>query len=520
MATTPKKRILLTGASGYIGGRLLRRLADEGYQVRCLTRRPDELRQRVDERTEVVGGDVLDRASLQNALRDVWASYYFVHSMGTKSDFEKEDREGAKNFGEAAKAAGVQRIVYLGGLGEPDEQLSKHLRSRQETGDVLREAGVQVIEFRASIVIGSGSLSFELIRALVERLPVMICPRWVRVQAQPIAIEDVLDYLLQALELPSGASRIFEIGGPEPVSYGDIMHEYARQRGLRRLMIPVPVLTPRLSSLWLGLVTPIYARVGRKLVDSLRNPTLVRDHSALENFDIRPRSLPEAIERAITNEDREIAETKWSDAFSSSGKSKAWGGVRFGSRIVDSRSVVVPISPASAFRPIERIGGETGWYYGNWLWNVRGFLDLLVGGVGVRRGRRDPNHLRVGDALDFWRVEQIEPNHLLRLQAEMKVPGRAWLEFEVTPDLQSDQMADPANVSNGPLSPTEKEDRTNWRQGDQEPVNACEIRQTAIFDPQGLLGLAYWYALYPLHEFVFAGMLRGIARAAEKEPEK
>jgi uncharacterized protein YbjT (DUF2867 family) len=496
------RRILLTGASGYIGGRLLRRLIEAGYTVRCLTRRPDELRQRVAEGVEVVGGDVLDRESLARASQDVWAAYYFVHSMGARSDFEKEDREGAMNFGEAARAAGLERIVYLGGLGEPDEHLSKHLRSRQETGELLRESGVQVIEFRASIVIGSGSLSFELIRALVERLPIMICPRWVRVLAQPIAIEDVLEYLVQALELPERSSVVFEIGGPDAVSYGDIMREYARQRGLHRLMIPVPVLTPRLSSLWLGLVTPIYARVGRKLVDSLRNPTIVRDHSADKHFAIRTRSLPEAIERAIKNEDLEMAETKWSDAFSSSGKPKMWGGVRFGSRIVDSRSVTVPVDVAEGFRPIERIGGQTGWYYGNWLWHVRGFLDLLVGGVGVRRGRRDPQHLQVGDAVDFWRVEEIERNRRLRLRAEMKVPGRAWLEFEVSPT-----KTDDAATTDAPNQATRH-------------TPSCEIRQTAIFDPQGLMGLAYWYALYPLHEFVFAGMLRGIGRAAEKEQEK
>ncbi len=495
------KRILLTGASGYIGGRLLRCLVDAGYRVRCLTRRPDELRQRVDDSVEVVGGDVLDRDSLERALEGIWAAYYFVHSMGTRSDFEKEDREGAGNFAAAAKAAEVQRIVYLGGLGDPDKSLSKHLRSRQETGQLLRESGAQVIEFRASIVIGSGSLSFELIRALVERLPIMICPRWVRVLAQPIAIEDVLAYLLQALDLPPGPSRVFEIGGPDAVSYGDIMHEYARQRGLRRLMIPVPVLTPRLSSLWLGLVTPIYARVGRKLVDSLRNPTVVRDHSAEKEFAIRTRSLPAAIGRAMQNEDQEIAETRWSDALSSSGKPHSWGGVRFGSRIVDSRSLTVPVTAEHGFRPIERIGGKTGWYYGNWLWHVRGFLDLLVGGVGVRRGRPDPEHLRVGDALEFWRVEEIEPQRRVRLQAEMKVPGRAWLEFEVRPMTAAAASHTPA------------------ADGDQAPAagEACEIRQTAIFDPRGLLGLAYWYALYPLHELVFAGMLRGIGRAAEEE---
>jgi uncharacterized protein YbjT (DUF2867 family) len=353
----------------------------------------------------VVRGDVMDRASLDAALAGIDTAYYFVHSMGTQRDFEELDRVAATHFSDAARQAGVRRIIYLGGLGESDKKLSKHLRSRHETGELLRHSGAQVIEFRASIVIGSGSLSFELIRALVQRLPVMICPRWVRVMAQPIAIEDLLDYLVEALELPDGDSTIYEIGGPDQVSYGDIMHEYARQRGLRRWMIPVPVLTPYLSSLWLGLVTPVHARIGRKLVGSLRNPTLVQDTTALRAFSVRPRGLREAIARALINEDDEFAQTRWSDALSSTGKPKSWGGVRFGSRLVDSRTIDVPVPPQAAFAPIQRIGGQTGWYYGTWLWSLRGFLDRLVGGVGLRRGRRDPVDLRVGEALDFWRVE-------------------------------------------------------------------------------------------------------------------
>ena len=472
--------ILLTGATGYVGGRLLPLFEQRGLRVRCLSRRPDSLRSRVGAATEVVAGDVLDRVSLDAAMRGVDTAYYLVHSMGATGDFEREDREAANTFAEAARTAGVRRIVYLGGLGDASHQLSKHLRSRQETGQRLRATGVPVIEFRASIVIGSSSLSFELIRALVERLPIMICPKWVRVLAQPIAIEDLLQYLVEALELPDGMSQVFEIGGPDQVSYGDIMREYARQRGLRRLMIPVPVLTPRLSSLWLGLVTPVYARIGRKLVESLRNPTLVTNHDADGAFSVRPRGLRAAIERALGNEDRELARTRWSDALSSAGRTPRWGGTRFGTRLVDSRTVVVPLPPEAAFAPIQRIGGGTGWYYAKWLWRLRGFLDLLVGGVGVRRGRRDPLQLGVGDALDFWRVEQIEPGRLLRLKAEMKLPGRAWLEFEVT--------------------------------GDQDQST---IRQTALFDPVGLTGLLYWYAVYPLHQFVFAGMLRNIARAAQ-----
>ena len=476
-----KRTILLTGATGYIGGRLLPLLEERGYQVRCLTRRPESLRDAVSEQTQVVQGDVLDLDSLGPAMDGVDTAFYFVHSMGSKADFEDEDRKAAQNFTNAAHKAGVRRIIYLGGLGDSDANLSKHLRSRQETGEILRSSGVQVIELRASIVIGSGSLSFDMVRALVERLPVMICPKWVRVLAQPIAIEDLLAYLLESIELSEQDSKIFEIGGPDQVSYGQIMKEYARQRGLRRLMIPVPVLTPRLSSLWLGLVTPLYARVGRKLVDSLKNTTIVSNDQASKVFTVRPRSLSEAIGRALINEDREFAATRWSDALSSAGQPKSWGGVRFGSRLVDSRTAEVGLPPANAFAPIQRIGGRTGWYYGNWLWRVRGFLDLLVGGIGVRRGRRDPIHIRVGDPLDFWRVETFEPNRLLRLQAEMKVPGRAWLEFEVSGD-------------------------------DQHST----IRQTAIFDPVGLFGLAYWYALFPLHKIVFAGMLRNVVRAANK----
>jgi len=471
--------ILLTGATGYVGGRLLSRLQQQQIRVRCLTRRPEALRDRVAATTEVVQGDVFDADSLAAAFEGVDTAYYFVHSMGDNRDFESQDRIAAENFAKAATQAGVRRLVYLGGLGNPDEKLSKHLRSRQETGDILRAHHSQVIEFRASIVIGSGSLSFEMIRALSERLPIMICPRWVQVKAQPIAIEDLLAYLLATLDLPSAGSQVFEIGGPDQVSYGEIMREYARQRGLTRWMIPVPLLTPYLSSLWLGLVTPLYARIGRKLVESLRNPTLVSNNLAETVFAIRPRTVRQAIERALVNEDQEFAETRWSDALSAAGQTRSWGGDRYGSRLVDSRTITVAVSPEQAFAPIRRIGGQTGWYYGNWLWSLRGFLDLLIGGVGVRRGRRDPENLHVGEPLDFWRVEIFEPPFRLRLKAEMKLPGRAWLEFEVTPCEQG-----------------------------------SKIRQTAIFDPIGLAGLLYWYGIYPLHQFVFAGMLRNLARAA------
>ncbi|MGI9472398.1 MAG: SDR family oxidoreductase, partial [Rubripirellula sp.] len=310
---------------------------------------------------------------------------------------------------------------------------------------------------------------------------VMICPKWVSVQAQPIAIEDLLEYLVEGLDWAGSDSRIFEIGGPDQVSYGEIMQEYAKQRGLRRWFISVPVLTPRLSSLWLGLVTHVYARVGRKLVDSLRNPTVVKDPSASHEFMVKPRNLSEAIKRAFENEDSDLADTRWSDALSSSRGVMTWGGTRFGNRIVDSRSVKVSVGPENAFRPIRRIGGKQGWYYANFLWTIRGWIDLICGGVGRRRARRDPEKLQVGEVLDWWRVEDYHPDRRLRLAAEMKVPGRAWLEFDVEP---------------------------------------CEegstIRQTAIFDPVGIPGLAYWYGIYPLHALIFRGMLARIAEAAEQ----
>lgn len=479
-------RILVTGGTGYVGGRLIPLLEQRGYQVRCLARRPEFLRSRVGPQTEVVAGDVLQIETLDSALAGIETAFYLVHSMGAGKDFEEEDRIAARNFAEAAERNGVGRIVYLGGLGEEQQSLSKHLRSRQEVGAILRESDAQIIEFRASIVIGSGSLSFELIRTLVQKLPVMICPKWVSTPAQPIAIEDLLSFLLAAIDLPGGPSDIFEIGGPDQVSYGEIMQEYARQRGLKRWMVSVPILSPRLSSLWLGLVTPVYARIGRKLVDSLRNPTIVTNTHARDVFSIQPRGVSEAIARALVNEDHELTATRWSDAISSSGHPRRWGGVRFGTRLVDSRELFVTVPIDAAFAPIQRIGGQTGWYYGNWLWRLRGWLDLAVGGVGLRRGRRDAIDLHVGDPLDCWRVESLEPNRRLRLLAEMKLPGRAWLEFEVEPT-----------------------------------ASGTRIRQTAIFDPVGLSGLAYWYTIYPLHEFVFGGMLNGIADAARRsiQPE-
>src|SRR6266705_2743685 len=470
-------RVLLTGATGYVGGRLLRKLEELRRPVRCIVRRPEALSGRTAAQTEIVRGDVLEPDSLRDAFSGISVAYYLVHSMAASGPFAGADRRGAENFAAAARKSGVGRIVYLGGLGA-DHDLSTHLESRHEGGRILRESGVPTIEFRASIVIGSGSVSFEIVRSLVDRSPLLLMPRWGVSRTQPIGIEDVLAYLLAALDVELEESRLFEIGGPDRVAYADLMREYARQVGLRRAVIRVPFATPRISGLWLSVMTPVYASIGRELVESLRNDTLVGDGAARALFPIRPRGFREAIERALANEDREFAETRWSDALSAH-RGRNWGGVTLGQRLVASRTISVAASPEQTFAPIQRIGGNTGWYYGNGFWRLRGLLDQVVGGVGLRRGRRDPVRLAVGDTLDFWRVEAFEQDRLLRLSAEMKSPGRIWLQFEVD--------------------------------GDHAGTT---LRQTAIFDPHGLVGLAYWYALYPVHYLIFEGMLRRIGQAA------
>jgi uncharacterized protein YbjT (DUF2867 family) len=477
--------VLVTGASGYVGGRLVSVLDKSKHEVRCLARKPEYLRDKIRPEVEIVQADVLEPETLRTALRGVRTAYYLIHSMGSSGDFVGEDRAAARNFGRSARECGVERIIYLGGLGDPGEDLSRHLRSRHEVGNELRASGVQVIEFRASIVIGSGSLSFEMIRALTERLPVMTTPKWVRVPAQPIAVGDLLAYLVAALDAEIEGNPIYEIGGRDVISYGGLMREYARQRGLKRLLIPVPLLTTGLSSRWLGLVTPLYARVGRKLIDSVRHPTLVRDDTARRFFGIEPVGVADAIAAALRNEDRELAETRWSDALSSGGTLRDWGAHRFGSRLIDSRTSLVGANAEDSFAVVRRIGGTNGWYYATWLWRIRGFVDLLIGGVGMRRGRRDPEQLVVGDVVDCWRVETLEPARRIRFLAEMKLPGRAWLEFEF-----------------------------------KESEGKTAITQTAVFDPLGLGGLAYWYALYPAHRIIFSGMLGGISRraAAPKRP--
>jgi uncharacterized protein YbjT (DUF2867 family) len=468
---------LLTGATGYVGGRLLRRLERDRLPVRCLCRNPETLRGRVAPGTELVRGDLLQPASLVPAFRGVETAFYLVHSMQAGVEFEARERAAAVNFALAAREAAVRRIVYLGGLAHGGG-LSPHMRSRAETGNILRSSGIPVIEFQASIIIGSGSASFEMIRALVERLPVMITPRWVNTAAQPIAIEDVIEYLAAAIRLPDERNLTVEIGGSDVTSYVGIMREFARQRGLRRLILRVPFLSLSLSSRWLTLITPVYASIGRFLIESVRHPSVVQNPNARELFSIRPMGIRRAIERALANEDRPAAETRWSDAQAqAAGASTAPQPGR--DLLSNQQTIRVPLAPDAAFAPIRRIGGRTGWYFADFLWRIRGLIDLMTGGVGMRRGRPDPETPLPGSTLDFWRVELYEPGRRLRLFAEMKVPGRAWLEFRAQPDGLS-----------------------------------TVLTQIAQFEPRGLAGLLYWYLLWPVHQVMFRGMLRRIAAAA------
>ncbi len=471
--------ILLTGATGYIGGRLLRRLERQGIALRCLCRNPEVLSGRVAPCTEIVPGDLLQPASLDTAFRGVDTAFYLVHALRSGPEFESLEKEAAANFACAARRAGVGRIIYLGGLTHGDA-LSPHMRSRLETGNILRASGIPVIEFRASIVIGSGSASFELIRALVDLLPVMVTPRWVNTAAQPIGIEDVVEYLVEAIGVQAEDGLIVEIGGPDVTSYLGIMREYARQRNLRRWFIAVPFLSPTLSSRWLTLVTPIYASIGRCLIESVRNASVINHPKQSHMFKVRPVGLRSAIERALANEDRISAETRWSDA--------GYHGVRVAASepgagaLSNIQEIRVPLSASAAFAPVRRIGGRTGWYFGNWIWRIRGLVDLMTGGVGMRRGRPDPETPLPGSTLDFWRVQIYQPDRRLRLLAEMRVPGRAWLEFRADADGQF-----------------------------------TILRQSASFEPHGLGGLAYWYFLWPIHAVMFRGMLRRIAAAALNE---
>ena len=475
--------ILVTGATGYVGGRLVPRLLAAGYGVRCLVRDPARMQGRSWlGQVELAQGDMLQPESLAAAMRGVRFVYYLVHSLGSGGDFSERDLVAARNCAGAARDAGVERIVYLGGLGDPRADLSPHLRSRQQTGDALREAGVPVTEFRAAVIVGSGSLSFEMIRYLTERLPVMICPKWVYTRIQPIAIRNVLDYLVAALECPESAGRILEIGGKDVVTYAGMMTGYARARGLKRRLIAVPVLTPRLSSYWVHLVTPIPANIAQPLIKGLGNEVVVRDPAALQLFpSIQPLDYETAVRLALEKMDQRGVETAWSDALTSSqGNRTPVALISSEGMIIERRQQTVGAPSDAVYRSFARLGGARGWLYMDWAWQLRGMVDRLCGGVGMRRGRRDPEELRIGDPLDFWRVELVEPGRLVRLRAEMRVPGRAWLEFEACP---------------------ESDDRT-------------QLVQTAFFEPKGLLGLLYWYALYPIHALIFSGLIRKIAGQA------
>ncbi|MBR9977062.1 MAG: SDR family oxidoreductase [Bacteroidetes bacterium] len=480
------KLILVTGATGYIGGRLVSRLLELGYRVRCLVRDPGRLQGRPwRDAVEVVSGDVLDKESLEPAIRGADAAYYLVHSLAGGKDFHARDMTAARNFSEAARATGLQRIIFLGGLAETATDLSEHLQSRQESGEALRTGGVPVTEFRAGVIVGSGSVSFEMIRYLTERLPVMICPRWVYTRTQPIGIRDVLEYLASALAVPESTGRIIEIGGADVVTYGEMMTLYADVRGLKRTLLRVPLLTPRLSSYWVNIVTPIPAVIARPLIEGLRNENIVHDQRAAELFpDIRPASYRVSVERALARLQVGSLESRWSDALSSSqgDTPPVTLTVREG-MILERRRRIVHASPAELFRVCTGLGGNRGWAYMDWAWKLRGMFDMLIGGVGLRRGRRDADDLRIGDALDFWRVEEVEFNAMLRLRAEMKVPGKAWLEFRMTPQERGDTL----------------------------------LQQTAYFAPKGLAGWMYWYGLYPFHAFIFSGMITRIAARAARE---
>jgi uncharacterized protein YbjT (DUF2867 family) len=485
------RRILVTGATGYIGGRLVPRLLDHGYHVRCLARDPQRLDGRSwRDRVDVVEGDLLQPATLGAALRDIDGAYYLVHSMRAGGEFAQRDVAAARACPRPAATSGLRRIVYLGGLGDPKTDLSAHLRSRHTTGLALREAGVPVCELRAAVVVGSGSISFEMIRYLTERLPVMVCPRWVYVRAQPIGVDDVLSYLVAALESPGAADSAVEIGGADVLTYGAMMLGYAKVRGLHRRLLSVPVLTPRLSSYWVDLVTPIPSSVSRALIEGLRNEVVVRDRRAAELFsEVRPIGYEEAVGCALAELEDGTVATSWTDALASSERAEPYLAhaapyARLESReglIVERRRATVQAPPARVFAVVSGVGGGRGWPYLDILWRLRGLADRLVGGVGMRRGRRDPDELRTGDALDFWRVEEIEPDRLIRLRAEMKVPGRAWLQFEVAPAGDATQSS---------------------------------LVQTAFFAPKGLAGLAYWYLLYPVHRAIFSGMIAELTRRA------
>lgn len=489
---------LVTGASGYIGGRLVPELLDAGHRVRCLARTPEKLRDHPwADRTEVVRGDMADPESVGAAMRGIDVAYYLVHGLRGGKGFERTDREAAETFAEQAHRAGVRRIVYLGGLtppGVPDKELSPHLRSRQEVGEILLRSPVPAAVLRAAVIIGSGSASFEMLRYLTERLPAMVTPSWIGTRIQPVAVRDVLRYLVGSARLPADVNRSFDIGGPDILTYEQMMHRYAAVARLRkRLILRVPMLSPGLSSHWIGLITPVPASLARPLAESLRHEVVCSEHD-IARYVPDPAGAPLGFDRALALALRRVQDanvtTRWSSAAEPGAPSDPlptdpeWAG---GSLYTDHRERAVNAPPEALWQVVEGIGGENGWYSMPVAWAVRGWLDRLVGGVGLRRGRRDAARLRVGDSLDFWRVEEIEPGRLLRLRAEMRLPGLAWLEMR----------ADPARPD--------------------EPPGRSHYRQRAVFHPRGLFGHLYWWSVSPFHALVFGGMARNIARAAESQ---
>jgi len=482
---------LVTGVTGYIGGRLVPELLKAGYAVRAVARHPQRLRDqpwRDAEGVEVVQGDASDAASMARAMEGVDIAYYLIHSLGSGRDFEARDRHTARTFAQAAREAGVSRVVYLGGLYPEGEELSPHLGSRKEVGDILLASGVPTTVLQAAVILGSGSASFEMLRYLTERLPVMITPKWLGSRIQPIAVRDVLHYLVGSASMPGDVSRAFDIGGPDVLTYRDMMQRYAAVAGLApRRILPVPLLTPSLSSHWVGLVTPVPNSIARPLVDSLVHDVVCQEHDIAQYVPDPAEGLAgfeRAVELALAKIQNLEVTTRWSSAATIGAPSDPlpsdpdWAG---GSLYVDDRSSMVQASRASLWSVIEGIGGDNGWYSWRLGWMARGLMDRVFGGPGLRRGRRHPHDLAVGDALDWWRVEEIDDLHLLRLRAEMRLPGLAWLELVV----------------------------------DEDEQGRTVFRQRALFHPRGLLGHAYWAAVYPFHGIVFGGMQRNIASAAE-----
>ncbi len=473
--------ITVTGATGYVGGRLIPCLLDAGYRVRAVAREPRKLRDRPwRSRVEVVQSDLSDEGALAAHLEGCTAAYYLIHSMEVSgSAYAERDRALAAAFARAASAAKVSRIVYLGGLGEMGDGLSEHLSSRREVESILASTGIPVTTFRAAMIIGSGSASFEILRYLVERLPVMVTPSWVGTESQPVAIADVLHWLVRCLSVPETAGQTLEIGGADVVTYRELIRVMAQELGLRRRwIVPVPVLTPRLSSGWISLITPVSYKIARPLADGLRNRVVVNDPRTQELMPHDSLGAREAIRKAVERVVSNDVETRWSVAGPVPGDPEWSGGTVF----VDERSVVVDADPSDVFRAVARIGGGHGWYAGDVLWRLRGLIDTVVGGPGLRRGRRHPDRVEFGETLDFWRVIEVDQDRRLMLLAEMKLPGVATLEFTVEP-----------------------------RGG----TTGVDLTMTARFRPKGVLGLAYWYSVLPLHNFVFGGMLKGIKRVAE-----